>query len=79
MKVELQPWMTPEFVTAVTKPRLRQEGMQEAPKWHISDVDAKTLAEQCDRFRADIFAKAGKADPVNAPALAQPLNIKQQH
>ncbi len=37
--------------------------MQEAPKWHIGDVDAETLAEQCDRFRADIFAKAGKADP----------------
>jgi hypothetical protein len=63
MKVELQPWMTPNFVTAVTKPRPRQEGMQEAPKWHIGDVDAETLAEQCDRFRADIFAKAGKADP----------------
>lgn len=53
MKIDLQPWTTPNFVTAVTKSRPRQEGMHEAPKWHISDVDAETLAEQCDRFRAD--------------------------
>lgn len=63
MKVELQPWMTPNFVTALTNPRPGLEGMQETPKWHISNVDAETLAKQCDRFRASIFAKAGKADP----------------
>lgn len=64
MKIELQPWMTPNFVTAVTSPRPGLEGMQEA-KWHISDIDSETLAKQCDLFRACIFAKAGKVDPAN--------------
>jgi hypothetical protein len=63
MKVDLNPWMTPNFVTGKVSPRARQEGMTEGPKWHISDVDADTLSQMCDDFRAEIFKKAGKADP----------------
>ena len=65
MKVELNPWMVPNFVTAKMPPRIKQEGFQEGPKWHVSDVDAATLAELCDKFRAEIFRKAGKHDPAS--------------
>jgi hypothetical protein len=66
MKVELNPWMVPNFVTAKMPPRPRQEGYQEAPAWALKDVDADTLATQCDQFRAEVFRKAGKPDPANA-------------
>jgi len=67
MKIELQPWMTPNFITGVMPVGKRQDGFNPdaAPKWHIGDVDAETLAEQCDRFRAEIFRKAGKIDPAD--------------
>lgn len=65
MKIETNPWITPNFVTAKMPPRPRQEGFQEGPKWHLRDVDAETLAKMCDDFRAEIFRKAGKADPSN--------------
>jgi hypothetical protein len=66
MKIELNPWMVPNFVTAKMPPRPRQEGFQEGPKWALSEVDADTLAAQCDQFRAEVFRKAGKPDPANA-------------
>ena len=45
----------------------RQDGFNPdaAPKWHVREVDAETLTEQCGKFRAEIFAKAGKSDPAN--------------
>lgn len=63
MQVELQPWITPNCVIAKTSIRPRQEGFKEPPMWSINEVDAETLAEQCDKFRAEIFSKAGKEDP----------------
>jgi hypothetical protein len=66
MKVTLQPWTTPNFVTTETPPSQRQNGFRESPKWHISEVDAETLAEQCDKFRAEVFRKAGKTDPTKS-------------
>jgi len=67
MKIELQPWTTPNFITGKMPVGQRQDGFNQdaAPKWHVRDVGAETLAEQCDRFRAEIFAKAGKSDPAN--------------
>lgn len=29
----------------------------------LHEIDAEALSAQCDRFRADVFAKAGKKDP----------------
>ena len=63
MKVELLSWTTPNFVIAKVAPRPRQEGVVEAPKWPLKEVDAEELALLCDIFRAEIFHKAGKADP----------------
>lgn len=73
MKIELRPWSTPNFVTGVMSVRRGQDGFDPdaAPKWHVRDVDAETLAEQCDRFRDEIFAKAGKSDPANVEEQTQ--------
>ena len=65
MKVELKPWMVPNFVTAKMSSRIRQEGYIEGMKWALVEVDADALAEQCDQFRAEVFRKAGKPDPAN--------------
>jgi hypothetical protein len=66
MNVELNPWITPNFVTAKMPAMPRQEGFQYGPKWALKDLDAQTLSDQCDKFRAEIFKKAGKPDPSNA-------------
>lgn len=63
MKVKLQPFSTPNFVIAEQRPGVKQDGIVEAPKWHINEVDINTLSELCDQFRKDIFEKAGKFDP----------------
>jgi hypothetical protein len=64
MKIELNPWTIPNYITAKMPPRPRQEGFESnGPKWHISEVDENTLSDQCDKFRKDIFEKAKKIDP----------------
>lgn len=63
IKIEVQPWQTPNFVSGVMPVRPRQEGFTEAPKWQLSEVDPMVLSELCDMFRAEIFKKAGKRDP----------------
>ena len=68
MKIELEPWQTPNYVIGKLLQR-QVDAAQEAPKWPLSDVDAQTLAGQCDRFRAEIFRKAGKEDPAGKAGI----------
>jgi hypothetical protein len=63
MKIQLQPFMVPNYVLALSEPRPRQEGFIEASKWHIREVDEETLSGLCDLFRHDVFMKAEKVDP----------------
>ena len=63
MNIELAPWRVPNYILGVMPPRPRQEGFIESPKWKISELDPITLAVQCDKFRVEVFKKAGKADP----------------
>lgn len=65
-KVKLRPWMTPNCVIAEMPPRPRQDGFRESPSWPLSDVDVETLSQLCDKFRREVFKKAGKADPMAA-------------
>lgn len=44
-------------------PGSRSEGFKESPSYPLKDVPAEDLAEMCDAFRAEVFRKAGKADP----------------
>jgi len=63
MKIELHPFSTPNYVIMKIPSRPRQEGMAEAPKFKLEELDADTLDELCEGFRKDVFSKAGKVDP----------------
>lgn len=63
MTVDTQPWLVPNYIILEMPTRSRQDGIREAPKLHVKDVNADTLAGMCDEFRAEVFRKAGKADP----------------
>ena len=72
--VKLQPWPTPSFVvgepsqSVPSGPVPRGLGtIGAAPTWPLCELDASTLAELCDTFRAEVFRKAGKADPAKTP------------
>lgn len=63
LNVDLQPWVTPNFVILEMPPAQRQDGFKEGPKLSLAEVDTDTLALQCDAFRAEVFRSAGKVDP----------------
>lgn len=63
LEVELQPFQTPNFARAVMKPGKREDGMQEAPCYPLSDLDPLTLDKLSSDFRAEVFRKAGKEQP----------------
>lgn len=66
MKIDVNRWMVPNFVTLKMPPGKRQDGFKQAPSLPLSDVDADTLSDLCDAFREEIFKKSGKADPRGA-------------
>ena len=61
--LNLKPIRTPNYVLSETESSPRQEGLKEAPKFHISELPADAISQLCDKFRADMFEKAGKKDP----------------
>lgn len=63
IEVELQPFTVPNFVLTVPKPGKREDGMQEAQKYALADLDPVTLECLCDKFRDEVFVKAGKYRP----------------
>lgn len=63
LEVELQPFTTPNFVRAVSKPGLKQDGLQELPAYPLSDLDSWTLDKLCRDFRNEVFKKARKQQP----------------
>ncbi len=69
LQVELQPFQTPNFVSAVGKPGRKQDGMQELPRYPLSDLDPLVLDKLCNDFRAEVFRKAGKEQPPTCPNI----------
>jgi hypothetical protein len=63
MKIKLQAFQVPNYVIAEPRVGLKQDGLIEAPKWHLKEVDEETLSKLCDQFRHDVFTKAEKVDP----------------
>jgi hypothetical protein len=53
IRVVLQAWLTPNYVRVAG-------GDTVVP---LKSLDADELSAQCDRFRAEVFQKAGKFDP----------------
>ena len=66
IEIELRPFTVPNFVIQVTPPGDRGQGIQEAPKYALSDLDPYTLERLCDEFRTEVFNKAGKQQPPQA-------------
>lgn len=66
ISVELQPFQTPNFVRAVGKTGLKQDGMRETPCYPLSDLDPETLHKLCSDFRDEVFRKADKDRHGNA-------------
>ncbi len=58
VKLKLRPFMIPNYVLADAPPRPRQEGLQETPKFHLSELDDETLEELCAEFRRGVLARA---------------------
>ncbi len=63
LKMDVNPWIVPNFVSLRMPPGKRQDGWTPAPGLPLSEVDPRTLADMCAAFRAEIFRKAGKMDP----------------
>lgn len=63
MKIELQPFIAPNFVVVKMPPGSRKDGFKTAHSFHIREVDAETLDNMCREFRAEVFRKAEKPDP----------------
>ena len=61
--IKLRPFTVPNYVIQEMPARPRQDGMIEAPKYRLSELDAFTLGALCDQFRADVFKKAELSDP----------------
>ncbi len=62
---ELLPFQVPNYVLRVSKVRPRQEGIVEAPKYHLSELSDAVLEALCKKFRDDVFAKARASDGDN--------------
>ena len=56
----IKRWKTPNFITVEAH---IGHGTIAVATAHVRDAEADTLSNLCDQFRADVFAKAGKADP----------------
>lgn len=68
MKIKTRPFNVPNFVLQEAKIRPRSDGFHEAPSFPLSDFDADELSQMCDEFRAAVFKKAGKQDPMTGTA-----------
>jgi hypothetical protein len=69
IKLKVRPWLVPDYASAEAPPRSREEGFDPCRlRFPIKELDAETLAELCDKFREEVFKKAGKEDPTKSKA-----------
>ena len=63
IEIDLKPFTVPNYVSVKQEPGLKQDGLQEAKNYHVSELSVETLSKMCDVFRKDVFRKAGKLIP----------------
>ena len=63
IELKLKPFTTPNFILVEEPPKSRHLGFQEGRKFSLTEIGALELSALCDKFRSDIFKKAGKTDP----------------
>ena len=61
--LELRPFHIPNFIIVKESDEAKGRGGP-ARKFRVDELHPDTLATMCDDFRAAIFEKAGKADPL---------------
>lgn len=64
MKIKTRSWTTPNFVLGDVS---NKPGATPEVSLHLQEADVETLSELCDRYRAEVFRKAGKPDPKATP------------
>ena len=62
LSVKSKPWSTPDYITFESPSK---EIGSTYIKLHINEVSEDILSTQCNEFRAEIFKKAGKKDPLD--------------
>lgn len=60
--VKLRPFIVPSYAVEDERGTERQ-----AATFHLRELSAETLAQMCDEFRAAVFRRAMKRDPVSGP------------
>ena len=63
IELKLKPFLVPNFALIEEPPRPRHEGFGAGRTFALKEIGAAELSELCDKFRSDVFKKAGKADP----------------
>jgi hypothetical protein len=64
IELKLKDFTVPNYVLVEMLPGRREDGINiDGNKFTLSQVDADSLGQLCDHFRAAIFEKAGKQDP----------------
>lgn len=71
MRVKLRNFTTPNFAVMEMPPGQRGDGFVQAPSFRLSLLEPEELADLCDRFRAEVFKKAGKSDPRHTAQVAR--------
>ena len=66
IELELKPFSVPNYVLTVPKIGERQDGLVEAPKYALKDLDVETLDQLCNEFRDSVFKKANKDQPTRS-------------
>jgi hypothetical protein len=59
IKIELQPFSTPNFVLEKQKPGLKQDGFKEGRVYDLNEIEKDELEKMCKDFRDEIMRKAG--------------------
>ena len=63
IELKLKPFSAPNFVLVEETRLSRQEGCREGRKFSLREIGVVELSALCDKFRSEVFKKAGKDDP----------------
>jgi len=63
ISIEIIPFSVPNDIYLKPPVVNREDGLKQAMKVPLSEIDTASLSSLCDEFRRSIFEKAGKTDP----------------
>lgn len=60
IKMELNPWQTPDFATIKAPPGRRQDGMKEMPSIPVADLPDDAFHDLVSTWLTELYNKAGR-------------------